>query len=97
VKHYQFPIEHQILALQQIAHRTGWDQGKRENLQWAIQVLRDNDYPDAADLLERHVLGETIWRIKQASRFKPGQHKASHQASKVKAPTTTVQWPHQKP
>ena len=97
MKRYPLPLELQTLALQEIAHRTGWHQGGREHLQWAIVVLKENNHRDAADFLEGLAFGEATQGIKQASRFQPGQHKESSQAPEVKAPDTTVQWPGQKP
>lgn len=89
---YKTPIEYQILNLQEIAYRTGWDQGKLENLQWAVEALRENGYPDAAKYLEGISFGEAVSRIKQASRFQPGQHQTGNKTQKVSTPNTSVVW-----
>lgn len=94
---YKAPIEYQVLNIQQIEHRTGWEQGKRESLQWAVNILKDHGYPDAADFLEGISFGEAVSRIKQATRFQPSQHEKSNQAQKVQAPNTSVVWPGEKP
>lgn len=98
MKHpYSPPIEYQVLNLLEIEHRTGWEQGKRENLMWAIETLRENGYPDAADYLEGICFGEAVLRVKQASRFQPGKHKESDKATEIKTPDTHVRWPGEKP
>lgn len=79
------PIEYQVLALQQIAHETGWHQGKRENLMWAIQTLRYNGYPDAADYLEGLVFGESA----KLKKYQPSQ---DNKTEKVQKPDTSVKW-----
>lgn len=106
---YQTPIERQVLNLQEIAHRTGWHQGKRENLMWAIITLRNNGYPDAADYLETLIYGfrradtrgtlhdKALPRVQSPTGFQSSQYQASNQTTKVETPGTAVEWPSEKP
>lgn len=89
--------DYATLIVQQIAHKAGWEQGKREALDWALHALRMADYSDAAEFLEGLVFGEAVLRIKQTEGFKRGQHPTVDKAEKVQAPDTTVRWSRKEP
>lgn len=91
-KNWHPPIEYQVLELQQLSHRAGWEQGKRETILWAIEVLRKNGYPVASDYLEGLVFGQATSGVQSSARLQQDQHEKVNQTQEAKAPDTSVVW-----
>lgn len=90
------PLEYEVLNLQEIAYRTGWQHGGRDIVNWAIGLLTKTGHHAAAQMLEGCYFGQATSGIQSSVGFQSSQHTSGNQAPENKAPDTSVQWPNQK-